>query len=263
MTVHTGPVGGRGFDRPAVLRDYALLADGERGALVDPGRAITWLCFPSWDSPAVFAGLVGGGGGYQVQPAAPAVWGGHYEPVGLVWRQRWTTTTGRVECREALALPGRPDQVTILRRVSVTGSSAAVRVRLALRADFGATGVRDLRRGEDGCWRGRLAGGSFCFAGAAQAQLVQTAGHDDLEMELAVEPSQAHDLVLTLSTGSSADSPAPDEAWRAVEAGWSQRLAGVPTAGTAARDVRHAHAVLHGLTSASGADGRRRDTGPA
>ncbi len=63
MTGSCGWAGVSGFDRPAVLRDDALLADGERGALVDTDGAITWLCFPSWDSPAVFAGLVGGGGG--------------------------------------------------------------------------------------------------------------------------------------------------------------------------------------------------------
>jgi hypothetical protein len=37
--------------QPHVLRDYALLADGERGALVGPRGEISWLCFPGWESP--------------------------------------------------------------------------------------------------------------------------------------------------------------------------------------------------------------------
>jgi hypothetical protein len=47
---------------PHVLRDYALLADGRRGILVGPGGDFAWMCFPSWDSEAIFASLIGGRG---------------------------------------------------------------------------------------------------------------------------------------------------------------------------------------------------------
>ncbi|HZD13543.1 MAG TPA: trehalase-like domain-containing protein, partial [Pseudonocardiaceae bacterium] len=42
---------------PQVLRQYALLADGERGALVGPHGDIAWMCAPRWDSDAVFSSL--------------------------------------------------------------------------------------------------------------------------------------------------------------------------------------------------------------
>ena len=62
---------------PRVLREYAFIADGERGALIGPDGAIAWLCAPRWDSPAVFASLMGGQGGYAVTPSDPwYVWGG-------------------------------------------------------------------------------------------------------------------------------------------------------------------------------------------
>ena len=32
---------------PHVLREYALLADGERGALVGPRGDVAWLCAPA------------------------------------------------------------------------------------------------------------------------------------------------------------------------------------------------------------------------
>ena len=54
--------------RPHVLREYSLIADGERGALIGPDGAISWLCAPRWDSPAVFGGLLGGQGRYAVTP---------------------------------------------------------------------------------------------------------------------------------------------------------------------------------------------------
>ena len=41
---------------PDVLRQYALLADGERGVLVGPRGEFAWMCAPSWDSDAVFSG---------------------------------------------------------------------------------------------------------------------------------------------------------------------------------------------------------------
>jgi hypothetical protein len=33
---------------PHVLREYALIADGERGALMGPRGDICWMCFPRW-----------------------------------------------------------------------------------------------------------------------------------------------------------------------------------------------------------------------
>lgn len=91
---------------PHVLREYALIADGERGALIGPRGDISWMCMPSWDSPSLFTALIGGTGIYAVTPISRFVWGGYYEPGSLIWRSRWVTDDGIVECREALAFPG-------------------------------------------------------------------------------------------------------------------------------------------------------------
>ena len=64
---------------PQVLREYALLADGERGALVGPRGDIVWMCAPRWDSDALFSALLGGVSGYSVTPVGRFVWGGFYE----------------------------------------------------------------------------------------------------------------------------------------------------------------------------------------
>ena len=50
------------------LRDHALLADGRRGAVIDPDGDIVWLCFPRWHDPALFSTMLGGGGHYAVTP---------------------------------------------------------------------------------------------------------------------------------------------------------------------------------------------------
>ena len=35
-----------------VLREYSLIADGERGAVIGPAGDLGWLCVPRWDSAA-------------------------------------------------------------------------------------------------------------------------------------------------------------------------------------------------------------------
>ena len=40
---------------PHVLREYALLADGERGVLVAPGGDYAWMCFPRWESTTLYS----------------------------------------------------------------------------------------------------------------------------------------------------------------------------------------------------------------
>ena len=57
-----------GIGDPHVLREYALLADGQRGALIGPRGDISWMCAPRWDSDAVFSALIGGRGVFAITP---------------------------------------------------------------------------------------------------------------------------------------------------------------------------------------------------
>ena len=234
---------------PTVLREYAFLGDGERGIVVGPHGEMVWLCFPCWDDPAVFASLIGGGGGYQVVPTAPYVWGGRYEPGGLIWRSRWVTQGGVVESREALGLPGRTDRLTILRRIEPQ-ADVRIRVVLALRNDFGRRGVRGLTC-EDGVWRGDVGGFRFGWSGGPDARVVDDGVHHDLELELDVRGGEHHDLVLTLAATGDAQPEEPDRAWAATEEGWRRHRAAASGL-IADRDVHHAHSVLAGMTSSSG-----------
>src|SRR3954447_22068054 len=123
---------------PETLRQYALVADGERGALIGPRGDIAFLCFPRWHDPAIFSSLIGGVGHYAVTPIDPRyVWGGHYEPGSLVWRSRWVTGDAVMECREALALPAGHDRLVLLRRIEALQGHARVRVVLDPRPVFG------------------------------------------------------------------------------------------------------------------------------
>ena len=74
--------------------------------MVGPKGDFTGLCIPGWADPPAFSSLIGGPGLYSLTPdGASFVRGGHDEPGTLIWKNRWVTTEGIVECREALARP--------------------------------------------------------------------------------------------------------------------------------------------------------------
>jgi alpha,alpha-trehalase len=235
--------------RPNVLREYALIADGERGALIGPDGAIAWLCVPRWDSPASFSGLLGGQGGYAVTPSDPwNAWGGYYETGSLIWRSRWGGGSSHTECREALAMPADPHRAVILRRIEAIDGPARVDVALDVRAAFGRGRMTGLSRA-GGCWTGRSGGIRFRWSGAARAR--HTA--DGLALTVSLPAGGQHDLVLELSDRPlDGPLPEPDDAWAATEHAWRSAVPDC-TDLIAARDARHAYAVLRGLTASSGA----------
>jgi len=239
---------------PHVLRDYALLADGERGGLVGPRGDISWLCFPRWDSPALFSSLIGGAGAYEVVPRERFVWGGYYEAGSLIWRSRWVTQTGAVvESREALALPARPDQAVLLRRIVARGGTAHVDLSLNLRGDFGRASLRRLTRDGDGAWSGETAGAHVRWLGAEKATAVADGhGGKALVMSLDLPEGGSHDLVLIVASAEDGlEAPPADAAWSGTEDAWRARVPDLDL-DVGERDARHALAVLSGLTSLGG-----------
>jgi hypothetical protein len=237
-------------EAPQVLREYALVADGERGALIGPRGEFAWLCAPRWDSPAVFSSLIGGGGTYLVTPTERYVWGGQYEPGSLIWRSRWVTETGIIECREALAFPGDPYRAVVLRQVIAVRGEANVRVVLEPAAEFGAEPTRGLHRNEQGSWVGRS--GPLWWRCAGVPSAARCDAGRAVETTLRLPVGRSHDLVLELSRQPLPDAPVdPAAAWEATEHAWAQAVPEL-AASIAPRDARHAYAVLRGLTSTGG-----------
>ncbi len=140
----TQPMHSRDFP-PQTLRQYALLADGERGALVGPRGDIAFLCAPRWHDDAVFARLLGGSGCYAVTPTdRHHVWGGHYEHGSLIWRSRWVTIALRHRVPRGARLPGGPRPAGAAAAHRGARGPPSVHVELECRAEFGAR-VDDLR----------------------------------------------------------------------------------------------------------------------
>ncbi len=233
---------------PHVLREYALLADGERGALCGPRGDIVWLCAPRWDSDAVLSSLIGGGGCYAVTPVDPFVWGGYYEPGTLIWRSRWVTPQTTVECREALAFPGDPHRTVLLRRIQALEDTVTCRVQLDLRDGFGRRSMRELHRDDNGVWTARTGDLRVRWTGAGEAVEV---GDGRLLLEVTVKSGRHHDLVLEIGNSRLGEPVDADGAWRGTEHSWSEAVPDFDNA-VAPRDARHSYAVLRGLTSHGG-----------
>jgi len=234
---------------PQALREYAFLADGQRGALIGPRGEVSFLCAPTWDSPAVFSQLFGGPGFYAVTPTETFVWGGYYEPGSLIWRSHWVTTSCLIECREALAQPADPHRLVLLRRIEPGGPSpASVDVSLQLGADFGRTATTKLRRDGQGRWT-ITAGNLTCrWSGAGEA----THGSDGvLRLTLEIPAGEHHDLVLEISDRALPDPVDAEQAWSATTSYWNENVPSFE-ASAAPRDTRHAYAVLRGLTQPGG-----------
>jgi hypothetical protein len=229
--------------QPHVLREYALLADGERGAILGPRGDITWLCAPHWHSPSIFAALLGGESVCAVTPRGRFVWGGFYERGSLIWHSRWVTEHGVTECREALAFPGDPHRAVLLRRVHAVDGPADVDVVLRPRGDYDRERPTELH-GRGGVWTMRCAGLYLRWTCGAGARV-----HDaELRQRLTLDAGDRHDLVLEISDRPLPDEPiGPDDAWRTTETAWESAIGQAYDAATG-----HSVAVLTGLTSHTG-----------
>ncbi|MBS2963357.1 glycoside hydrolase family 15 protein [Actinocrinis puniceicyclus] len=236
---------------PTSLRDYALIADGERGALIGPRGEVAWLCAPHWDSDAVFSRLIGGAGTYAVTPAGRFVWGGYYEDDSLVWRSRWVVGDRIVECREALAFPGDPGKAVLLRRIMARKGESTVRVVFEPAAGFGADRARRLTKDEHGLWTAQAGSLRFRWSGAQQARHVSGDPAQRLTLEVTVPEGGQHDLVLEIGDRALGEPVDPTEAWRSTERAWADQIPRMDNT-LASQDARQSYAVLRGLTSTGG-----------
>ncbi|MGN6606923.1 MAG: glycoside hydrolase family 15 protein [Jatrophihabitans sp.] len=233
---------------PAVLREYALLADGERGALVGPSGDVAWLCAPRWHDASVFSSLLGGQGTFMLHPTARHVWGGFYETSSLVWHSHWVTTDGWVESHDALHYPADPHRLVLLRRIVAESADAGVFVLLRPRGDYDTVPMTDLHRHGD-IWTARVGDLWLRVQGLGHARPREHGAA--LVAEFTVAAHDRHDIVLELSDRELPDRPPDaDVAWEGTRARWGTVVPDL--SGTLSpSEAGHHYAVLQGLTSAT------------
>jgi GH15 family glucan-1,4-alpha-glucosidase len=96
-------------DRPASIAQYGFLSDCRSAALVARNGSIDWLCWPRFDSPSVFAGVLDPdrGGTFAITPAGPYSVKRRYAPRTNVLQTTFHTATGVVRLHDWLHIGAR------------------------------------------------------------------------------------------------------------------------------------------------------------
>jgi alpha,alpha-trehalase len=149
------PAGVAGAFTP--IAEYGLLADCNSSALVDRAGSIDWLCLPRYDSDAIFARLLDPGAGHwSIRPAGSFTTDRRYLPGTLVIETTFTTDTGTVRVRDAMAFAegqrghdlGYDAPHEVLRGVDGVSGEVELVMELAPRPEYGL--IKPLIRLEDG-----------------------------------------------------------------------------------------------------------------
>ncbi len=120
------------------IEDYAMIGDCHTAALVSKSGSIDWLCFPRFDSPAVFAALLGDetNGHWRIAPPD-----GTYEvrrrylPGTLILETEFRTAGGRAVILDFM--PPRNGRVDLVRIVVGLGGEVEFDLDLVMRFDYG------------------------------------------------------------------------------------------------------------------------------
>ncbi|MER8012466.1 glycoside hydrolase family 15 protein [Streptomyces sp. NPDC094149] len=142
-------------DRP--IADYALLADCQTAALVSSDGSIDWLCFPHFDSRAVFSRILDDEGGHWfIRPSGDFSRSRTYLDRSLVLRTDFRTSTGSASLTDALAAgPNRDGHELgaqaphlLIRVLTCTGGNVDIDVEFAPRPEYGL--IKPLLIADDG-----------------------------------------------------------------------------------------------------------------
>ena len=122
------------------IEDYGLIGDLQTVALVSRLGSIDWLCFPRFDSGAIFASLLGDeeNGQWTIRPA------GNFDSLGrryrgdtLVLETELESSSGAVRLVDFM--PPRGEAPDVVRIVEGVRGTVDMQMELVLRFDYGST----------------------------------------------------------------------------------------------------------------------------
>jgi GH15 family glucan-1,4-alpha-glucosidase len=121
----------------SAIEDYALIGDCHAAALISRNGSIDWLCWPRFDSEAVFASLLGtpANGGWQITPVHEIVRvTRRYLPGTLILETTFHTDSGTAALLDFM-VPGRS---SVVRIVEGRVGSVSMQLGIALRFVYGS-----------------------------------------------------------------------------------------------------------------------------
>lgn len=126
------------------IGDYAVIGDCRTAALVSKYGCIDWLCWPRFDSPSIFAGLLDRerGGYWRISPADDSSVEREYLNGSNVVETRFRTPTGTVALTDLMPVRDgtKPVMVAdheIVRQIACTTGQVEIEIELVPRANYG------------------------------------------------------------------------------------------------------------------------------
>lgn len=141
------------------IGDYGIIGDCQSAALVSRDGALDWLCWPRFDSPAIFAGILDleRGGRWIISPRIDCPSSRRYIPETNVLETRFENSNGTVTLTDFMPLADEahtdrhltPDHA-IIRLLRCEDGSMQFLIRFSPRPNFGKDDVRIIDRGKLG-----------------------------------------------------------------------------------------------------------------
>ncbi|SEH15790.1 Glucoamylase (glucan-1,4-alpha-glucosidase), GH15 family [Natronorubrum sediminis] len=207
------------------LRDYGIIGNDDRCALVSRRGSIDWCCFPHLESPSVFARLLDAdrGGHFAVRPTDPHESSHRYVDRTNVLETTFETTSGQATVVDFMPIraDGRESsestQQAIYRRLECDRGTVDLELEFAPRFDYARTDPT-LERVENGVLA--TAGEDGVDADSADPEQLFLYTGDALDDALEFRASETNtEATVSLKAG--------DSCWTGVQYGATEPLASV------------------------------------
>jgi GH15 family glucan-1,4-alpha-glucosidase len=122
------------------IEDYGVIGNTHSAALISRDGSIDWLCMPRFDSPAIFAALLGdeSHGSWRICAQASDVRiTRHYRPGTAILETRFETETGTATVIDFMPPPGDDFVDEVMRLVRGDAGVVAIAVSVVFRFDYG------------------------------------------------------------------------------------------------------------------------------
>ena len=159
MTETIAPRPGTELRRSAHIQDYGIIGDCRSAALISRYGSLDWLCWPRFDSPAIFAALLDPdrGGHWSIAPAEVRSIHRQYIRETNVLQTSFDCSPGKAVLTDLMPVASEefkrraplPDH-EITRQIECTSGSVRVEVEYFPRPDFGAGSAGLRARGQLG-----------------------------------------------------------------------------------------------------------------
>jgi len=122
------------------IEDLALIGNTHSAALIADDGTVQWLCLPRFDSPALFAALLGndGNGSWRLAAADPAARRSRcYRPGTAILETRFETETGTATIIDFMPVPEHEAQIDLIRIVRGDAGMVEMATEIRFRFDYG------------------------------------------------------------------------------------------------------------------------------